>query len=187
MAKVQSSDVKEYLKIGLYAAGAYFGFKALKSLAETFGIIQSGNESDLDTGSDNAAGDSTASYPSDSPMKAFNGNYATALIVDFNKKYKPKVFNAVYQLKIGQPAMLKLVQQIFEAKGIPYISNDKEDSVYSVFNSIQTQYQLSILSSIFNYFYKRDLLEYLKSFLNADEMHPVTERVNNYPKYFKPL
>lgn len=183
----KADEVKEYLKIGIYAAGAFFAFKALKNLAETFGLIQTGNESDLDTGSDNAAGDSTAAYPSDSPMKAFNGNFSTALIAAYNKEYKPKIFNAPQQLKISQADMINLATQIFKAKGLTIVNDDNEDAVYSAFGSIQTQYQLSILSSVFNYFFKKDLLEYLKSFLNADEMQPIIKKVNNYPKYFKPL
>jgi hypothetical protein len=181
----KAEDVKEYLKIGLYVAGAYFGFKALKGLAETFGIIQTGAENTLDTGSDEAAGDSTAAYANDSPMKAFNGNYSTALIIAYNKKYGAGSFNATAQLKIGQPAMINLATQIFKAKGGSIILDDNEDAVYSAFASIQTQYQLSILSSVFNYLYKKDLLNYLKSFLDADELLPIINKVNKLPQYFK--
>jgi hypothetical protein len=180
MAAVKSSDVKDYLKIGLYLGGAFLAYKAIKGLAETFGLIQTEAENTLDHTSDQASGDS--STLNSSPFIAFNGNYAAAIVKAYNKKYGAGKFNANFQLKFPPVAFLDLVHSIYNSKGT---FNDNEEATFGVFRQIQTQYQLSLLSSLFYVYYKKDLLEYLKGFLNADEMLIITNIVKNYPQYFK--
>lgn len=183
-ATAKSENVKEVLKIGAYLGIGYLGYKAVKGLAETFGLLQTGNEDLSDEGTEGASGSTTEI--SSNPFLAFNGTYAVTLIKDYNKKYKPKVFDAISQQKLSRADIILLALQIKKAKGLPYLTDDDELSTYSAFNRLQTQYQLSVLASVFNYYYKEDLLEFIKSYLNPDELAKILNKVKNFPKYYKP-
>ena len=122
-------------------------------------------------------------------IKKFDSMKDWKLIVVGDKKtprnYKLK--NGIYlsptkQEKIDRPKFLELAKDILDAKGY---FNDDEDKLYNVFKTIQTQFQLSLLSRVFSTYYKKDLLEYLKSILNADEIAPILKQVQNYPQYLK--
>jgi hypothetical protein len=181
MAKVTSGQVGEYLKIGLYMAGAFIAYKAIKGLAETFGIIKTKEESGLETATEQASQSSTEAS-STNPLLSFSPLYSNALVVAYKKKYPSKVWDVSKQEKIDRPKFLELAKDILDAKGY---FNDDEDKLYNVFKTIQTQFQLSLLSRVFSTYYKKDLLEYLKSILNADEIAPILNQVKNYPQYFK--
>lgn len=58
---------------------------------------------------------------------------------------------------------------LYNAKGIPYLTNDDEDAVYGVFKQCSAKTQVSQLSQVFYEMYKKDLKSYLQSFLNKDE------------------
>lgn len=181
MAKVTSSQVGEYLKIGLYMAGAFIAYKAIKGLAETFGIIKTKEESGLETATEQASQSSTEAS-STNPLLSFSPLYSNALVVAYKKKYPSKVWDVSKQEKIDRPKFLELAKDILDAKGY---FNDDENKLYNVFKIIQTQYQLSLLARVFSTYHKKDLLEYLKSILNADEIAPILNQVKNYPQYFK--
>ena len=181
MAKVTSSQVGEYLKIGLYMAGAFIAYKAIKGLAETFGIIKTKEESGLETATEQASQSSTEASSSN-PLLSFSPLYSNALVVAYQKKFPSKIWDVSKQEKIDRPKFLELAADILDAKSY---FNDDEDKLYNVFKIIQTQFQLSLLSRVFSTYYKKDLLEYLKSILNADEIAPILNQVKNYPQYFK--
>lgn len=181
MAKVTSGQVSEYLKIGLYMAGAYIAYKAIKGLAETFGIIKTKEETGLETATEQASQSSTEASSSN-PLLSFSPLYSNALVVAYQKKFPSKIWDVSKQEKIDRPKFLELAKDILDAKGY---FNDDEDKLYNVFKTIQTQFQLSLLSRVFSTYYKKDLLEYLKSILNADEIAPILNQVKNYPQYFK--
>jgi len=181
MAKVTSGQVGEYIKIGLYMAGAYIAYKAIKGLAETFGIIKTKEETGLETATEEASGSSTEASATN-PLLAFNPNYSTALIIAYKKKYPSKAWDQKKQMIIDTTQFSALALDVLDAKGF---FNDDEDRLYNVFKVIQTQYQLGFLSKLFSVLYKKDLLEYLKSFLKADEIAPILQQVRNYPQYLK--
>lgn len=176
-----TDNTGQYIKYAFMIGGAFLGFIALKKLGETFGLIQTKAEANVDTASEKASGDSTIATDSNNPYIAFNGNYAYALVKAFYKKYPKGKWMNNAQLGMSHSDFLKLAKQLFDAKGL---FDDDEDSVYGAFRKIQTQYQLSILSGIFYFFYKKDLLEYLKKFMNADEMDKLLSMIKNYPQYF---
>jgi hypothetical protein len=180
MAKVTSGQIGEYFKIGLYMAGAFVAYKAIKGLAETFGIIKTKQEEELETATEQAGASSTQA--SSNPFLSFNPNYSNALIIAFKKKYPQKTFNITQQEGIERKKYLEFAKDILDAKGY---FNDDEDRLYYIFRTIQTQYQLSVLSRIFSAYHKKDLLEYLKSFLKAEELEPILTQVKNYPQYLK--
>jgi hypothetical protein len=94
----------------------------------------------------------------------------------------------------GTP-LLKVADQnkyadiIYNAMGYLY---DDEAAIYSVFRSLKSQAQVSILAERFLLKYKTDLLEFLQkgknqfnaaSGLNSDELSTVIKIVNTLPKY----
>jgi hypothetical protein len=181
MAKVTSSQVSEYLKIGLYMAGAFVAYKAVKKLAETFGLIKTKEEEGLETATEQASQSSTEAIATN-PLLSFNPNYSTALIIAYKKKYPSKIWDQKKQLIVDTETISLMAKNILDAKGF---FDDDEDRLYDVFKVIQTQYQLGFLSKLFSVLYKKDLLEYLKSFLSAKELDPILKQVKNYPQYLK--
>ena len=177
MAK--SKEVAEYIKIALYVGLAYLGYKAIKNISETFGLTKSEADIDVEKAIEQAGGSSIAIQ--NNPFIAFAPAYASALINEYNKKYKPKVFNFNTQFGMKASVLGSLPQLIYDSKGFFY---DDPEILYGVFRKIQTQYQLAIVSSIFTTKYKKDLITYLKSFLNSSELKVVTDIVKNYPKYY---
>jgi hypothetical protein len=63
----------------------------------------------------------------------------------------------------------KFAETIYNAKGIPYLTNDDEAAVYGVFKAMTAKTQVSQLSGYFFTKYNKDLKAYLQSFLNKDE------------------
>jgi len=175
------AETSTILKNAFLIAGAVVGFIALKKIAETFGIIQTKEESKVETATEDSAGTSTEANVSN-PFLAFNPLYSNALVTAYNKKYPKKVWDIKKQEGMERTQYKAFSRTLLNAKGI---INDDEDAIYSIFRNIQTQYQLSVLSRVFNVYWKKDLLEYLKGVLKADELAPILAQVKNYPQYFK--
>ena len=181
MAKVTSGQIGEYFKISLYIAGAFFAYKGIMKLAETFGIKKTEEEEKVDKATEEAAGTSTETNVNN-PYLSFNPNYSIALIKAFSKKYPKKTFDVKKQMPTDSTQQATIVKTILDA---PRFFNDNEDSLYDVFRNIETQYQLARVSKLFSILYKKDLLEYLKGFLSANELKPILDQVKNYPQYLK--
>lgn len=181
MAKVTSGQIGEYFKIGLYIAGAFFAYKGIVKLAETFGIKKTEEEEKVEEATESSAATSTEAVITN-PFLAFNPLYSKALVAAYNKKYPSKVWNTARQEGMERERYKFFARELLNAKGI---INDDENRIYSIFRTIQTQYQLSLLSLVFSYYWKKDLLEYLKGVLNADELKPILDQVKNYPQYLK--
>ena len=105
MAKVTSGQVGEYFKIGLYMAGAFFAYKGIMKLAETFGIKKTDEEEKVDEATEDAAETSTETNV-DNPFLAFNPNYSIALIKAFMAKYPKKTFDINKQMPIDSTHLL---------------------------------------------------------------------------------
>jgi hypothetical protein len=186
MAKVTSGQVGEYLKIGLYIAGAFVAYKAIKKITETFGLTKTEEEEQVEDATEDSAETSTEVIQSN-PFLAFNPQYGKALAIAYNKKFAPKKFDNIKQ-NAGRKGedYYKMCLTLRRAKGNYFtLYNDNEEAVYNVFRNLQTQFQLSQLSLFWSEYAKSDLLEYLKSFLNADELKPILDQVKNYPQYLK--
>ena len=176
----RSDDQKIGLAIKLVGLGV--GVYALKKVGEFLGVFKTAEEEKVDT-STASASESAEEIQSGNPYIAFNPNYAVAIVQAYNKKFKPKVFNGNYQMRVSPLQYKMYADQLYNAKG--GIFNDNEDSVYDIFRSITTQWQLSLLASTFHAFYKKDLLEYLKGFLDANELSTLLQIISNYPHYRK--
>jgi len=181
MADDKSKQVFGYIKIAALLGGAYLAFKAIKGLAETFGLVKSAAEEKIDT-STTQAGGSTIEAQNSNPYLSFSPQYSNALVAAWQKKYPKKVWDNKMQMKFDAMSYKNYVDTLYNAKGI---FKDDENSVLDVFRNLQTQYQLSFLARIFSFFYKKDMLSYLKTFMNDDNLKEVLEIIKNYPQYYK--
>jgi hypothetical protein len=180
MAKANSEQVKEYIKIATYLGIGYLGYKALKSIAETFGISKTESQQTIDTGTTAAAG-STIEAQSNNPYLSFSPQYRTALMLAYKKKYPNKIFNVGQQYKFSTSEYLDMAQRIYDAKGF---FKDNENSVFDIFRNLQTQYQVSLLANSLSILKKKDLLEYLKTFMDDENLREVLDIIKNYPQYY---
>ncbi|MEI6508573.1 MAG: hypothetical protein WCO54_08800 [Bacteroidota bacterium] len=188
MAKANSGQVKEYIKIGAYLGIAYLGYKAIKNIAETFGLIKTKAEEQIDTGT-TSAGESTIEAQSNNPYLSFSPQYALALIKAFNKTYPKKKWDNKMQMKFDTSTYKGYgvkpdgyADRIYRAKGI---FKDDENSVLDVFRNLQTQFQISQLARFFSFYYKQDMLSYLKTFMDDNNLKEVLDIIKNYPQFYK--
>lgn len=70
---------------------------------------------------------------------------------------------------------------IWDAKGIPYLTNDDEAAVYGVFRALKSKTQISVLAEYFFQKYNKDLKTFLQSFLNQNEFGNVATICNKLP------
>jgi hypothetical protein len=82
--------------------------------------------------------------------------------------------NTGYSLSEGELNII--ADQINDANGF---FNDDEDAIYSAFNKLRTKGDLSKLNDIFTNKYQKDILMFLNSFMNTQELQPVVDKVNN--------
>lgn len=181
MPKIQSSQVKDYLKIAAYLGVGYLAYKAVKGLAETFGLIKTKAEEDIDTGT-KGAGESTIDAQSNNPFLSFSPQYINALVKEYLKKYPKKKWNAKLQNKFSADEYKEFAIRINKAKGI---FKDDENSVLDVFRNLQTQAQVSALAWSFSYLFKQDMLSYMKTFMDDDNLKDVLDIIKNYPQFYK--
>ena len=165
------SNVKTAIQIALGAAALL----AIYKLMQKFGLIQTASESKEEQATTQASGSSTE-VDFNNPMLSFNPNYFQTIIKDIKNKNNKAV--VVLDIQRGTLNYYDLSNQVYDAKGFFHDDNEK---LYSVFRNIQTQFQLSNVAFYFNLKYKKDMLEYIKSFLNSDEIERVFDIVKNYP------
>lgn len=177
-----SSNTLEYVKTGGYIILGLLGIGVVKNLAEAFGILDSKEKKYINDVLEDANMDSTKIQDQSNPFIAFNPNYASAIVASWQKKYPGQVWNTAKQAKFSQTDYKTMADQIAKAPGF---FNDDEDVLYSVFRRIQTQWQLSLLSSFFTTFHKKDLLLFLKSFLGEEEFSDLLKIIKPYPQYYQ--
>lgn len=73
---------------------------------------------------------------------------------------------------------IKLAKQINDAFGV---TGDDEASIYDVFKSLKTKFQVSMLSFYYSAVYKVDLFNELRDRLSADEMLVIINIVKKMP------
>jgi hypothetical protein len=181
MAEDKSKQVFGYIKIVALIGGAFLAYKAVKNLAETFGLVKSEAEEKIDKGTEQAGG-STIEAQSSNPYLSFSPQYIFALKEAWTKKYPKKVWEGTKQLKFDATAYKKFADTLYNAKGI---FKDDENSVLDIFRNLQTQFQVSQLAVFFSFFYKKDMLAYMKTFMDDDNLKEVLEIIKNYPQYYK--
>ena len=174
-----ATNTNQNINLAFKLAMAGMGFIALKKLGETFGIFNTAEENQSNQATADAYASATTTY-TNNPYIAFNPNYAIAIVKAYNKKYYPKVFNGTYNMVFTQLQYVQMINNLWAGKDL---FNDDEEKIYAVFRQLTTQWQLSLFSSLFYYFKKKDLLEWLKGFLDANEMAVIFNIIKNYPQY----
>lgn len=106
-------------------------------------------------------------------------NALQQLIIDnyFNPNYWKQEPGA---LIITESYSRQLAEIIYDSYGY---FNDDESAVYGVFELMKTKSQVSWLSMKFQQYYNKSLLEYLRSFLNNEELAKIAMIVNKLPKF----
>jgi hypothetical protein len=77
-----------------------------------------------------------------------------------------------------------ITQTIWDSKNF---FNDDEEQLYSQFRKIQSKMQFSLISYYFQTQYKRNLGEFLNSFLSSDELLKVKSIINSKPDITDPF
>ena len=73
----------------------------------------------------------------------------------------------------------KWARQIYDAKGI---FNDNESAVYDVIiNKIRTRGDMYLLGQYFAMQHQGEIMQYLRSFLSAEELDPIIKKINSLP------
>ena len=152
-AQIDKTRIISYLIGGVVL---YFG--VVRPILKKTGVIQS--ESEIAT------------------EKKIQDNRAADAGNPFNPNY--------YKSRKNDPSWLPwatstaLATQIFDSKSIWYRGfTDNENQAIAAFNGLTTKQQLSLLSAAFQKLYKRDLYNYLESFMNNDQLAAVNGKVKN--------
>jgi len=164
--------VKDVIYIAL-GIGALVG---LYKVAQKFGIFQTSEEKQSDDVTKKASGSATK-IDKNNPFLSFNPNYFITI-----GKAVAKQFKVNFKFQTQNIDLISLTEQIKTSYGWFHDDNEK---LYSVFRTIQTQFQLSAIAFYFQKVYKKDMLEFMKSFLNESEMKKIYDIVANYPLLIK--
>lgn len=164
MAEAQTaaprSAVDQTKIAGYLIGGAIVYFGVLRPILKRTGIIQSEEEQKTEkTIQDNRAADQG---------NPWNPNYWKLAQKKGDQSWLPwKTASA-------------LATQIYDAKAIWYrFFTDDENTAIAAFNGLTTKKQLSLLSAAFQTIYKKDLYNYLESFMNTDQLAAVNGKVKN--------
>ena len=191
MADSKSIDTKQILNIGILIAAVLVG----KKLLETFGILKTAEEKkqeqDVATLEEGTSQDQTQIQPKSN--LALTPNYFTTVIkflLGKNPKFKTQTKEQqlattknYLKLYLGDVnTYLNYAKDISRSKNVWYLP-DTEEKVYGVFRLLKSQIQISYLVYRFYELYKIDLLEYLKTFMNTEQLAQVQSIIKNKPLY----
>lgn len=98
---------------------------------------------------------------------------------DYPRKYAlSKGWQKWSRAELQKPLAQTMVGQLYNAKRI---FNDDELSVYSVFKRMRYKTQITQVANLFYLEHKKDLLEYLKSFMSDAELSKIYTIVKDLP------
>jgi len=186
MAEKKSTidNVVEVAKLGLY-------FILIKKGLEIFQVIDTKEEREqaaaaeaLQTGSEKptSSGSTVITELPNNPSLATNPNYFITIYKYYVLKYPNKKFDMKAQATIPTNTLPQLARNIYDSRGK---FNDDEDALYSSFKLCETQYQVSLMSFYFTYFYKLDMYSYIKGFTDIEERAEIYNIIKNYPQVYK--
>lgn len=107
--------------------------------------------------------------------EALNSSEMETIINSIPKKDLPRV---IYEAK--KHNVIDIGTMIYDAKGF---FDDDEQSVYSAFSMIKNQIHMVHLADYFKRLYKIEIVAYLSTFLNDEEMNRVNDIIKRIPKY----
>lgn len=177
-------NVIDIAKLGLY-------FILIKKGLEIFQIIDTQEEREqaaaataLQEGTEqpSSSGQTLITTLPNNPSLAVNPNYFITIYKYYVLKYPNKPFDMKKQATIPTNTLQQLARNIYNSKGF---FNDNEDTLYSSFRLCETQYQVSLMSFYFTYFYKADMYSYIKEFTNVEERAEIYNIIKNYPQVYR--
>lgn len=112
---------------------------------------------------------------------------SAALVEDKSNIWSPKYWKNKKNVQLLTNDSAKaLAKKIYRAHGtfgnvlMGGGIDDKEEEIYAVFRNLSHKTQLSYLSYYFYKIYGEDLLQFLRSFLNNDELATIAQIVSKY-------
>ena len=156
----------------------------LYKLADFFGLIKSQQEKEQEksaTALETGSSASTDKIDLNNGSLALSPNYVSTIGKKILADYK-KAGKKAPDLKLfwGKYSYDQLSKQVYNAKGI---FNDDEDSLFGVFRTLNTQFQIAFLSNYFYKLYKKDLLSYILGFTNTEERAKLYDIIKNKKLY----
>jgi hypothetical protein len=191
MAESKSIDTKQILNIGLLIGAFLVG----KKLLETFGILKTteekAQEQQVQTLEEGTSADQTTIQQK--ANLSLTPNYFTTIsryqlantknYKALSKEQKLALAKKYIQLYIGDPTIyLKYAEDIAKAKNVWWLP-DSEEKAFAVFRLLKSQQQISYMAYRFYEKYKIDLLEYLKTFMNTEQLAQVQTIIKNKPLF----
>jgi len=191
MAETKNIDTKAILNIGLLIGAFLVG----KKLLETFGVLKTteekAQEEQVKTLEEGTSADQTTIQQN--ANLALTPNYFMTILryaLEKNPKYKTyskeqkeATAKKYIQLYIGDPTIyLKYAEDIARAKNVWWLP-DSEEKAFAVFRLLKSQQQISYMAYRFYEKYKIDLLEYLKTFMNTEQLAQVQTIIKNKPLF----
>jgi hypothetical protein len=191
MAQSKSIDTKQILNIGILIAA----FLAGKKILEALGILKTKEEKEQEVQVE-VLEEGTSQDQTQLQTKAnlaLTPNYFTTVLkflLSKNPKFKTQTeavkletIKNYMKLYIGDVnTYLNYAKDISKSKQVWYLP-DTEEKVYGVFRLLKSQMQISYLTYRFYELYKIDLLNYLKTFMNTEQLAQVQTIIKNKPIY----
>jgi len=187
-----TEENKTLLKYGAIAGGVlYVGSLLLKAV----GLIKSDAELKAEADAaqiEKGAAANAQKLDVNNKFLCFNPNYWLTIIAKVKKDKKitnfsmpqlnvlfnPNLSNGKgYNVNLGA-----MIDTLGSAKKVWWLP-DTEENVIGVFRALKSQLQIAKLSSEFNNFYKNDLLAYMKTFMNAEQLQEIYNIVKTKPLY----
>jgi hypothetical protein len=191
MAENKSIDTKQILNIGLLIGAFLVG----KKLLETFGILKTteekAQETQVKTLEEGTSADQTTIQQK--ANLSLTPNYFSTITryqlektknyKSLSKEQKLALAKKYIQLYIGDTTIyLKYADDIAKAKNVWWLP-DSEEKAFAVFRLLKSQQQISYMAYRFYERYKIDLLEYLKTFMNTEQLAQVETIIKNKPLF----
>lgn len=184
-------DTKQLFNIGLLLGAFLVG----KKLLETFGILKTAEEKEQEekvkTLEEDSGGDQTT-INTKANLSLTPNYFMTIFKYQLNKNPKFKTYtqsqkDAAIKVYVKNylgdtAAYLKLAEIISKSKSVWYYP-DSEEKALGVFRLLKSQAQISYLSYRFFELYKTDMLEFLKTFMNTEQLAQVQSIIKNKPLY----
>lgn len=191
MAESKSIDTKQILNIGLLIGAFLVG----KKLLETFGVLKTteekAQEEQVKTLEEGTSADQTTIQQN--ANLALTPNYFATITryqlektknyKTFSKEQKLALAKKYIQSYIGDPTIyLKYADDVARSKNVWWLP-DSEEKTFAVFRLLKSQQQISYMAYRFYEKYKIDLLEYLKTFMNTEQLAQVQTIIKNKPLF----
>ena len=187
-----TEENRTHLKYGGIAGGVlYVGNLILKKI----GLIKSDEDKKAEKDAselDKLASGNAGKINKQNPFLSFNPNYWLTIFAQIKKDRKVSSFNSVQMNLLLNPNLSngkgynqnlgRLIDIVGGAKKTWYLPDTEED-VFGAFRQMKSQLQISKFSAEYFNFFKSDVLGYLKTFMNDEQLQKIYNIVKSKPLY----